>query len=85
MRRQFTQLRIAWVYSLSNPRGQETWGWGGDDNHALFLSVSLICFYHQSPFDVLLYQICLICFYYVKVNKTQVILFFYFISFANII
>ena len=23
-------------------------GWGGDDNHALFLSVNLICFYALS-------------------------------------
>ena len=59
-----------------------------DENHAMFHSVSLICFCHQSSIVVMLYlsQICFY-FYYVKVNKTQVILFilFYFISFANII
>ena len=46
---------------------------GGDDNHAVFYSVSLVCFCHQSPFVVLmfLYQICF-CFYQVKENKTQV-------------
>ena len=63
-------------------------GGGGDDNQAMFHSISLICVCHQSPFVVMLflYQICF-CFYYAKVNKTQVIYFilFYFISFANII
>ena len=44
-----------------------------DDNYAVFYSVSLVCFCHQSPFAVLLflYQICF-CFSQVKENKTQV-------------
>ena len=59
-------------------------GGGGDDNYAMFHSISLICLCHHVM--LFLYQICF-CFYYVKVNKTQVIYFilFYFISFANII
>ena len=48
-------------------------GLGEDDNHAVFYSISLVCFCHQSPFAVLLflYQICF-CIYQVKENKTQV-------------
>ena len=54
-------------------------GGGGDDNQAMFHNISLICLCHQSPFVVMLflYQICF-CFYYVKVNKTQVIYFILF-------
>ena len=54
-------------------------GGGGDDNQAMFHNISLICLCHQSPFVVMLflYQICF-CFYYVKVNRTQVIYFILF-------
>ena len=50
-------------------------GGGGDDNYAMFHGISLICLCHHVM--LFLYQICF-CFYYVKVNKTQVIYFILF-------